>query len=506
MMQWWVEQLPPNLFLEHPRLALFSAWLWYCMGNFRASEGWLDKAEVALSQVPEGKTRRQLLTELFARRAIHKGYFGQVDDAIAWYEQARQVLDEDNSYGRALLSHVHIFTFFARGEIKAALHAAQEAASAYWQAGAISATDRLLCLASWYQFMIGQVRQAEHTLDLILLEHLQMPNQSSYSPETFYPFQAALLYEQNNLEKAFDLANKAQHLIAQSGGLLFVDQAYVVLLQTFLACEQFDAAEESLQHLFTLPISRDNQYMQMWLLSGLQVRLWLATGKQELAVQWRKRSQQQVPHPSVFAQEREAVAQARVLLAEKKSEEACHLLASWLPQARSTERWMHVLEMRLLQALAYQQMRREQDALQALEEALAIGEPEGYVRSFLDEGPGLVPLLKRSRERHPSPYVDRLLEAFGQVEKRTHKQSDSTFHAHNQALIDPLSAREQEVLELLAQGVSNQEIADALVIAPNTVKRHVQVILEKLGVRNRTQAVVRAQQLDLLAHKLAEAS
>ena len=170
------------------------------------------------------------------------------------------------------------------------------------------------------------------------------------------------------------------------------------------------------------------------------------------------------------------------------------------------ERSEHILEMCLLQALACQQIRKDQDALHALEEALVIGEPEGYVRHFLDEGSGLVPLLKRSRERHPSLYVDRLLEAFGQADKRMRKQMGSASSPHHQTLIDPLSTREQEVLELLAQGASNQEIADALVIAPNTVKRHVQVILEKLGVRNRTQAVVRAQQLDLLAHKLAEAS
>jgi len=85
-------------------------------------------------------------------------------------------------------------------------------------------------------------------------------------------------------------------------------------------------------------------------------------------------------------------------------------------------------------------------------------------------------------------------------------QTVPTSSAHREVLIDPLSTREQEVLELLAQGASNQEIAQALVITLNTVKRHVQTILEKVGVRNRTQAVIRAQQLDLLAHKLSEAS
>ncbi len=506
MMQWWIEQLPADLFVQHPRLALFAAWLWYCMGDFRTSDGWLDKAETALSQMTEGNVRQQLSAELFARRAISKGYYGQADDTVALYEQASQLLDDDNSYGRALLNNAQFLAFFARGEAGAALRAVEESASAYEQSGARTSAHRLFCLASSYLLMLGQVKQAEHALDLISLKYPETRNPPTPSQGVLYAYQAALLYEQNALERAFDLAQQAQHLIGQAGVLLFVDSAYVVLLQIFLACEQFDAAEETLQHLLTLPTYRDNDYVQAWQLSGLQVRLWLATGKQELAVQWSKRCQQQAPLPSVFAQEREAVAQVRVLLAEHRSEEACHLLAAWLPQARLMERYEHVLEMCLLQALAFQQMRKEQDALYALEEALAIGEPEGYVRHFLDEGSGLVPLLKRSRDRHPSLYVDRLLEAFGQADKKVRKQTISASSPHNQTLIDPLSTREQEVLELLAQGASNQEIADALVIAPNTVKRHVQVILEKLGVRNRTQAVVHAQQLNLLAHKLSEAS
>lgn len=503
MMQWWIEQLPTDLFRQHPRLGLFSAWLWNCMGDSQTSEGWLDKVEGSLSQMTEGNKRQQLSAELLARRAINKGYYGQADDAIALYEQSRQLLDDDN-YARALLTKAQSLAFFARGDVKAALHALRESVSAYKQAGVMAAASCLSCVASSYLLQLGQLKQAEHELDLIHWKHQERRNQPSLSRGVLYAYQAALLYEQNQLERAFDLAQQAKHMMMQAGALLFVDQAYVVLLQIFLACEQFDAAEETLQCLLTLPAYRDNDYAQIWLLSSLQVRLWLATGKQELAVQWRKRSQQQAPLPSAFAQEREAVAQVRILLAERRSEEARSLLAIWLPQARRTERWAHVLEMCLLQALAYQQMRREQDALQALDEALVIGEPQGYLRSFLDEGPSLIPLLKRSRERHPGPYMDHLLEAFGQREKKTLKEIGPTSSAHDQALIDPLSAREQEVLEVLAQGASNQEIAQALVIAPNTVKRHVQTILAKLGVRNRTQALARAQQLDLLTKKPTE--
>jgi LuxR family maltose regulon positive regulatory protein len=345
--------------------------------------------------------------------------------------------------------------------------------------------------------MLGRLKQAEQELALLALEHWEQP----VARGVLAASQAALLYEQNQLEQAFDQAQQAVHLLEQSGAMLVVDRAYVVLMQIFLARQQFDEAEDALQRVLTLPAYRDNRYAQTWCLSGLQVRLWLSTGKQDVAVQWRIRSQHQAPLPSVFAQEREAVAGVRVLLAERKSEEAHQLLAPWLPRARLAGRWEQVLEMCLLEALAYQQMQQEQQAVQALEEALLIGEPEGYLRHFLDEGQELVPLLKRSQEQQRRLYVDRLLAAFLHEEKSMHEKSGSPSAAHQQALIDPLSLREQEVLEWLSQGASNQEIAHALVIAPNTVKRHVQAILAKLGVRNRTQAVARAQQLDLLPQK-----
>ncbi|GHO99874.1 LuxR family transcriptional regulator [Reticulibacter mediterranei] len=497
MMEQWIEQLPADLFSQDPRLGLFAAWLWYSWGDFRTAEGWLDRTESALAQMPEGNTRGQLFAETLAFRAVIKGFYGNVQEIIALSEQAKQLLDDDNSYVRALLHNAQALAFLARGEASALWQALQEAMAAYEQAGVMVIASCLSCIASSYLLMLGQLKQAEQELALLALEPWEQPLARGLLAAS----QAALLYEQNQLEQAFDQAQQAVHLLEQAGSMLLVDRAYVVLMQIFLARQQFDDASEILQRLLTLPTYRDNRYAQTWCLSGLQVRLWLSMGKQDVAVQWRMRSQQHVPLPSVFAQEREAVAGVRVLLAERRSEEARHLLATWLPRARLTERREQVLEMCLLEALACQQMRQEQQALQALEEALLIGEPEGYLRHFLDEGPHLVPLLKRSLEQHRRPYVDRLVEAFLQEEKSRHEKSGPPSSAHQQALIDPLTSREQEVLEWLSQGASNQEIAQALVIAPNTVKRHVQAILAKLGVRNRTQAVARAQQLDLLPQK-----
>jgi LuxR family maltose regulon positive regulatory protein len=128
-----------------------------------------------------------------------------------------------------------------------------------------------------------------------------------------------------------------------------------------------------------------------------------------------------------------------------------------------------------------------------------LGEPEGYLRSFVEEGEAMETLLYRLRERcvkqGPTPYLDTLLTAF-QRESKTHLPAKQS--SQSQLLPEPLSERELQVLQLLAQGRSNQEIGQALVIALDTVKRHVSHIFAKLGVNNRVQAVRQARELSLL--------
>jgi LuxR family maltose regulon positive regulatory protein len=132
-----------------------------------------------------------------------------------------------------------------------------------------------------------------------------------------------------------------------------------------------------------------------------------------------------------------------------------------------------------------------------------LGEPEGYIRSFVEEGLPMAELLSKLREKQrqlgPTPYLDRVLAAFPRQDRTLASQSKrAAGHTLVQPLLEPLSGREQQVLLLLAQGASNQEIAQQLVIAYDTVKRHVSHIFSKLGVQNRMRAIKRAQELGLL--------
>jgi LuxR family maltose regulon positive regulatory protein len=132
----------------------------------------------------------------------------------------------------------------------------------------------------------------------------------------------------------------------------------------------------------------------------------------------------------------------------------------------------------------------------SLQHALALAEPEGYVRMFLDEGSSMMQLLGEAAACEIMPdYTDKLLIAFDS-EKR--KSEDKPDLPPAQPLIDPLSQRELEILKLIAQGLSNREIGDRLFLALDTVKGHNRRIFEKLQVKRRTEAIVRARELGLL--------
>jgi LuxR family maltose regulon positive regulatory protein len=129
--------------------------------------------------------------------------------------------------------------------------------------------------------------------------------------------------------------------------------------------------------------------------------------------------------------------------------------------------------------------------LLSLERALRLAEPEGYVRLFVDLGLPMARVVQEARSRAVVPeYVQQLLAAFG---------GDLAFSAPTEvALPEPLTTREQEILELIAAGLTNREIAQQLVISSETVKKHTGSIYAKLGVSNRTEAAARARDLDLL--------
>lgn len=188
----------------------------------------------------------------------------------------------------------------------------------------------------------------------------------------------------------------------------------------------------------------------------------------------------------------------RLHLAQQKAEEALQELASWKEQAQAQGRLHAVLEMLILQALAHFAARSLPPARSTLLQALKLAQPENCQRLFLDEGRAMAALLKSSlpeiQEPELAAYARHLLHAIAQEQAPA---SPSREH-HPSPLLEPLTPQEQRALHLLAEGAANQQIATHLVIQRATAKKHVTNLLGKLGVANRTQAIVRARQWGLL--------
>ena len=231
---------------------------------------------------------------------------------------------------------------------------------------------------------------------------------------------------------------------------------------------------------------------------AIRARVLIAQGRSDEALSWAREWGLSAADDLTYLREFEHITLARVLLARNAAEhdqptldEASGLLERLLRAAEEGDRTGSVIEILVLQALALRMREDVRAALPPLERALALAEPEGYVRMFVDEGPAMASLLEAA-EKHgiARDYVRRLQNALSGAEERA---------PVTQGLVDPLSQRELDVLRLLGTDLGGPDIARELVLSLNTVRTHTKNIYAKLGVNSRRAAVRRAEELDLMS-------
>jgi LuxR family maltose regulon positive regulatory protein len=192
------------------------------------------------------------------------------------------------------------------------------------------------------------------------------------------------------------------------------------------------------------------------------------------------------------------ISQARVHLAQGDTSAALAALESlrlYLEARGLEDKRLKVI---VLQAVALDAHGDKEQAAQLLGEALALAEPGGFIRIFVDEGPPMARLLFEALSRGIAPdYARQLLAAFPVADSE--QTTSSQLGVTELELVEPLSERELEVLQLIAKGLTNQEVATRLYLSLHTVKVHAHNIYGKLGVKNRTQAVAKGKALGILS-------
>jgi LuxR family transcriptional regulator, maltose regulon positive regulatory protein len=362
----------------------------------------------------------------------------------------------------------------------------------------------------------GQLRQAHercHELQR-LVDSLGGP-----LPVAAYPdvFQAQLTYAWNQLEVAKSAAEIA---IDRTAPLQYMDilmMSYEVQVRVCIAQGDLAGAQqafhemEQVQKHAAIPLFHPQ-------VESLQVHLWLAQGDLTRALDWAEHTSYR-QDVLFYSHESAYLALVSVFLAYRRYPKALQLLATLLSSAEQVARVGSMIAILALQVAALQASDATQEALHVLLRLLTLAEPEGYLRVFLDAGEpmqqALQALLTTNHMQHDiSPvssaltsYASTVLAAFACEQSQIVQQetipaiSKALPHPSSQAaqqLLEPLTQRELEVLHLLAEGASNQEIARQLVVSLATAKKHVASILSKLGAENRTQAIARARSLSLL--------
>jgi len=526
----WLKQIPADVIRARPRLCLARIWILLFITPQTVLESWLNGVEAmlidALTQdshkqssplMPISQARQEqenLLGEAITYRALLRSVGENGEAALPLCQQALAQLSANNFGARAHIAVTQIFITYSSSvnDATAAIQVGLQASSFNQTTGNTDQAISIMGETALHMIGTGRLHETQRVAQQAIL--LDRQPSAFATPRVGWPmiWQAEILREWNKLDAALSCVEEAIKQLAQlewTISLSHVLYGYAILLRVFLSRGELDAATSALQEIERIRMKM-NQPQYIYQCSHFtttdQVRLWLARGELDRAISWAELLNARERHDTPFTREREEVACVRILLAQTRPDLALQRLEPVLERATAGKRSGHVIEMRLLQAQAYQMHQEEMQALEALSEAVRLAEPEGYIRSFVDEGLPIATLLSQLREKQhkhgPNPYLNTLLTAFPQQNKEHEGQSKRMAkRTTDQSLLESLSERELQVLQLLAQGVSNREIAQELVITVDTVKRHVSHIFSKLGTQNRIQAVRQARELGLLNEK-----
>lgn len=523
----WIDQLPDALLREHPRLA--HAALEANLLTYRAErvEHYLALLE-SIRDLPDDVTALVMGIQANFLRIQSKN-----DEARALLRAAMAIAPEENLYAQ-LSVKVQMAVLICEAEtIAEGIALLNEVVSL----SDVIGHRHIGLLASGFLVLLtigqGNYHLAQQHIERALAKRKTQETTSDATAGLLYIGLSILHYEWNDLEQAEAYCDRglAQSEVAELGDMLW----HGYQIKAYLAVQRHDLAQledlitkakQLLARINLAPIIDNLQRFYDTFMTDIALRM----GNWEQVAQWVQRYPAQIDNPDLFKlYHHEQI--VRIVLAQAEQPHAPTmaglppvaalppLLEQLLVQVEARGMGRAVVNFHNLLARTYWLLDESEQAFRHLHSALTVAHPEGAIRSFLDEGQAMRRLLQAychsvdtpgstTTTANLQPYLTQLLAAFA-VETAPAIAPTATPHftvpddTHttgnaNGSLIEPLTDRELEVLQEIVNGLTNQEIADRLVISIGTVKRHISNIYGKLDVRHRTAAVARAQELQLV--------
>jgi len=502
----WLKVLPDELVRSEPHLCVYYAAVLFASGQLDRAELYLQAAERVPGSLAGAKTvvgdssltcgfdsvgLQGIVAVIHAYSAFLEG---DALSVIRFSDRALEILSQENTSWYSLASISLGNAYALQGELVAASQAHKEALRSSKAGGhTFSALISSLRLASDLR-ILGQLHQTAE----ICRQGVQLANESGLAQTAraggLFAVWGDVLREWNDLDSALDKVKKSCELCEQQGHEGLCATAYAILLRVAFARRDWTVVRQATRELERLVLAPGVPvWIEDWLVAW-KARLWITRGRWQAAAQFLEGRGLSADDRVSFQREFLYRTLARVLILQGKLDKALELLARLLKMVEAVGAMSYVIEILALQAVTLWTQGKVGKALTILERLLFLAEPEGFVRVFLDEGNPMARLLYEAAARGiAQEYVGQLLASFASSESLLASRKPGP------EMVEPLSDRELEVLQHVAEGLSNREIALKLCIAHGTVKNHLQNIYGKLQVHNRTQAVARSREWGLLA-------
>ncbi len=496
----WLDKLPTQYYRSYQRLEIYRLLIDLLEGTLDMYEQTLiekEKLIKALPQSPENdRLRRRALVNLSLFFA-----FQNTSKAIQIAEETLAEIPEDDLQMRAYLYSSFYRAYGMEGDIDKSAAAYRESFRLAEITGQYEMISNTTKIRTFDLCQYGRLDEAAEYCQRIIDAGSKRGSKVFYPAGPCYVGLAGIHIERNELEKAEEYLALGLKL-CQQGAMYGLFTGHVQKVRFLQAKGEIEEALKELQFLEQTFQRREFTFMAQkvsLLLAASDITAASSLVPILLEILGVSHYAQQLP---LIAEEAFKLSLARIYIAQRELDKALQLLVEMQATVEPDKRFGQLMEVYLLRALALHQQEPEtvsEEPLAHLEQALELAVDPGFMMLFLEEGQVLIPLLSAVLSHgmasgRVKKHARKLLDAFSGIGKSVKHQP--VFEAND--LVEQLTPREMEVLELLALGDSNKTIADKLVITVRTVKKHTGNIYGKLGVGSRIQAVTRARELGLL--------